>query len=513
MFYDSKKVSNESQSENHGPFAFGAVLVVLCAAGPKIWARFLIFHRVNFAEIYFCIFLLFLGFAIYRLITLRKKHAWIIGKISKIKSLTQNWAGGVLVGHAEGVPLHLPNHLRLEHVQIVGATGRGKTKSVVVPWVVNDFKHDKKVILIDGKGDLSLRDDLYAEIGNWWREVIHFNMDDVNLLSTTNPLRYGSPQQITDRVFSSFDFEDPFYRGLQYDICLKVVRLLHEIEGEVTFKVLYQCLVDDEYFAEKIKSSNKEALRSELERFINQPRKERSQNLMGLITQVGPFATGELCDLVNGVIEGKEFMSVSELLLNSPGYKMILISLPTLSYQAAGKALGKMLLQELAWAIGERQQGLERDFTSVFLDEFSSFAYDEFVQILNKARSAGVAIHLSHQSMGDLWSVSKEFGDIVNTNTNVKILLGLNDPEAADYFASHIGTRTTEKLTERAQDKGFWGKRMDKTGELSIREVEEYIIHPNNLKSLAPGEGVIVTRTSEGILATEVKFPNLKGVA
>lgn len=68
-----------------------------------------------------------------------------------------------------------------------------------------------------------------------------------------------------------------------------------------------------------------------------------------------------------------------------------------------------MLLQELASLIGERSSRMGRSskFCSVFLDEFSAFAYQGFEQILNKARSSRVALHLSHQSMADLTMVSE----------------------------------------------------------------------------------------------------------
>lgn len=515
MFYENKSDGAKTKSSgNEGLLLVLAVVVVLGAALPKLLAWFSNFHMLHFEAIYFVPVLAGLVFAFMRLKKIRKTQGYLIETVSKIRSLANDWTGGVFVGRADGVPVYLPDQLRLEHVQIVGATGRGKTKSVIIPWLVKDFKAGKKIILIDGKGDLSLRDDLYAYIGEDWTEVVHFNMDDVLAPSTTNPLKFGTAQQITDRIFSSFSFEDEFYRGLQYDTCLKIVCLLRELDGEVTFRAIHKCLTDDDFLSEKSQHTKSEAFRQNIMRFIGQPKNARLDNHMGLITQIGPFADGELSGLVNGAVEDKKFMSISELLLNTPKYRMILISLPTLSYQTAGKALGKMLLQELAWAVGERQQGADRDFTSVYLDEFSAFAYEEFVQILNKARSAGVALHLSHQSMGDLWSVSKEFGDIVNTNTNVKVLLGLNDPNAADYFASHIGTRTVEKMTERVKDTGLWGRKLEKSGDLSLREVEQYIIHPNRLKNLGPGQGVIVTRTPEGSLACEVSFPRLqeKGV-
>lgn len=511
FLYENKKENTQATSDNNGSMLIGAIALVIAATFQKIWMRWIYFYHHNFEYIWFFVVVALLGLVVWRLFKLKNIHQRLIEKISKIVSLNAlaRKCGGVFVGHAEHMPLLLPNQLRLEHVQIIGATGRGKTKSVIIPWIEQDFLSNKKIILIDGKGDLGLKDDLIKRLGET-EKIIHFNMNDSQRASSTNPLKYGSPQQITDRIFNSFNFEDEYYKGVQYDTCLKITRALVEVDNEVTFKNIYRCLCDDDFLGEVIKHIKSETLKRDLTNYLAKPKKDRDQNHMGLMTQIGPFADGELSHLVSGKIDDVPFMSIADLLLAKTDYQLIIVSLPTLSYQEMGKALGKMLLQELAWAIGERQKGGKDDFVSVFLDEFSSFAYAEFVQVLNKARSAGVAIHLSHQSMGDLWSISKEFGDIVNTNTNVKILLGLNDPTAADYFASHIGTRRTEKITERAKENGLFSKNLEKIGEGSVREVEEYIIHPNTLKSLSPGEGVLFTRTPEGMLATQVEFRKLQ---
>ena len=101
----------------------------------------------------------------------------------------------------------------------------------------------------------------------------------------------------------------------------------------------------------------------------------------------------------------------------------------------------------------------------------------------------------AHQSLGDLNKVSPEFKDIIIENTNNKIILKINDPESADFFASYIGTNSTEKVTER-QSRGFIGTQ--KSGEQSVRETEEFIVHPNVFKSeLSPGDAVaIITNPS-----------------
>jgi hypothetical protein len=57
----------------------------------------------------------------------------------------------------DGHPVYLSDEKRTTHVQVLGATGRGKTESVILPWMVQDFGVKKNnVILIDGKGDPEL---------------------------------------------------------------------------------------------------------------------------------------------------------------------------------------------------------------------------------------------------------------------------------------------------------------------------------------------------------------------
>ncbi len=131
--------------------------------------------------------------------------------------------------------------------------------------------------------------------------------------------------------------------------------------------------------------------------------------------------------------------------------------------------------------------------------------YPGFIGLLNKARSACLAIHLSHQSLGDIESVSREFATSLHTNTNVKCILGVNDPETADFFAKHFGTRKSEKKTERAEAKPYWGD-FERTGHMSVRDVEEYKIDPNNLRNYSRGMGAISMIVEGQVIAEEIQF-------
>ena len=248
--------------------------------------------------------------------------------------------------------------------------------------------------------------------------------------------------------------------------------------------------------------------------------------MAGLISQLSPFAVGEVANLVNAIPRPKDdydiFVSVKEAERNvilsqlvidqqfkdfEGGFHnfAIVFSIPTLIYQKMGHQLGKLLLQELAWAIGEREKLKRKKFTSVFLDEFSEFVYEGFVSVLNKARSTQVALHLSHQSLGDLSRVSEDFATSVNTNTNIKCLLGLNDPVTSDFFAKHIGTKSSEKFTKQMRQEGILSG-YDPTGQASLREVESYKVHPNTLKEFYNGSGVIHLPTKYGVVSEVIQF-------
>lgn len=414
------------------------------------------------------------------------------------------------------IKLHVSDKARSGHVQIIGSTGRGKTESVVLPWLARDILAGKNAVLIDGKGDPSLAERIkeFARMHKTKSHTTHchvkvFDLGDLENSVRVNPLYDGTPQQITDRIFTAFEFEDPYYKAVQYDNCRALVELIVENCDEVTFKRIYELLTDDDVLAKAVAECDDKELQARLVRYLSIPTHEREKSNKGFESQLAPFAVGEIATLVNGEVEGKGFCSIENTLITNAVQHVFVMLIPTLKYQELGQKLGKIFCQQIAWTIGERESlNYPKEFRSVYLDEFSAFVYDGFGSILNKARSANIGLHLAHQSLGDLEGVSSDFAKIINTNTNVKCLLGLNDPETADFFARHIGTETTEKLTERAKAKPWFGD-PDRSGDLSIRDVESYKIHPNYLKNYVAGQGVLHLPTALGNVTEEIQFARL----
>lgn len=407
----------------------------------------------------------------------------------------------------DGFPLVLGCENRTEHVQIIASTGRGKTWGVVAPWSIQDFVSGKNVILIDGKGDQKLAGRI-RQFADDPDDVIVFDLGDLPGSATTNPIEFGTAQQIADRIFATFEFENHYYETVSYEALLLLLELFRAQRKVATFRELYRCLTDDAKFTEFLAGAGTCEAQSLALAFIAQPFRDRQERLSGFLGQLRPFAVGELADLVNGAVDGRTYFSLSKLIRDGKGLrnKAIVILIPALLYQKAAARLGQMFLQEIAWASACRQTD---EFLPVFIDEFSAFVYEGFLQLLNKARSSNIALHLSHQSMGDLESVGPDFAKAIVTNTNVKCVLGVNEPDTAEFFARLFGTKSSTKSTERAEKKMFGDVEM--SGFMSVRDVEQYRVHPNRLKAFSKGQGVISFMLDGQPIIEEIQFATIPG--
>ena len=116
---------------------------------------------------------------------------------------------------------------------MIGTTGVGKTKSVILPSIIKDIENGSGMIIIDGKSDRSFLDELYANVVKAGRENDFrlFSLSDINSSSAFNPLQNGTPQEIAERVFSSFRFDNEYYKNVQFKIFLNLSRqiLLHQM--------------------------------------------------------------------------------------------------------------------------------------------------------------------------------------------------------------------------------------------------------------------------------------------
>ncbi len=401
-----------------------------------------------------------------------------------------------------GKSVFIKQTFRRMHTQIVGTTNAGKTESVILPWAIDDIKKGRGLLMIDGKSDSNLLDKLYAYAKKHHREqdIRILSICNVDISHTFNPLAGGTALEVAERVFNALNFENEYFKSIQYDAFLHCLLILDSAKIKATPYRVIECLKSEKVLSELAVESQNERLISWSKDFLKLSRDEREQRTSGLVAQLQSFTVGEMAGIFN--CEQSD-INLERALENG---EIIYCQLPALKIPTLGKATGKMILQCLQSAVGSRHLGKYQDqkFFSVYLDDFTEYLTPNFVTLLNKSRSANVGIVFAHQALGDLKALGDGVMNTILTNSNLKIFMRTNEPESANYFSEVIGTAEGAKITER-QKQSLFGS--EKTGDGSVREVEEFKFHPNIFKqSLGIGEAVIILPHEKGSLPIRLKF-------
>jgi hypothetical protein len=315
-----------------------------------------------------------------------------------------------------------------------------------------------------------------------------------------NPLIGGTAEEIAERVFNSFEFENSYYRSVQFEIFSQVLRIFEAAKEIPTFLRLHQALTTPFALMALARDIEDPSLILWAKAFKDLPVNERVQRTSGLTAAISHFAFGRTASIFNTEIPSITLENALEKNL------IVYFQLPVLLSPFLGKASGKMILQCLQSAVANRHRDKEKgyQFFSVFLDDFSEYLYPGFVSVLNKSRSANVGVVFAHQALGDIKTLGDAIANSILTNANLKVFMRGNDPDSAEYFSKVIGTAKAIKFTERRK-KNFW--REEATGDTSAREVEEFIIHPNKFKrELGVGEAIMIVPHDGGSHAINIKF-------
>ena len=429
------------------------------------------------------------------------------------KSLYRETEDSVLSGidKKSGKSIYVTHSQRTMHTQIVGTTNAGKTESVILPWAIQDIYKGHGLIIIDGKSDRSLLNKLWAYTCEAKRkkDFLLFSLSHMDKSFQYNPLIGKNPEEVIERVFSAFEFDDVYYKNVQYEVFSNLIWLFFHSKTSLTFKRLYTALTNDDYLRTLDQGHKEKELRKWVSGFLALPPLEREQRVSGLKTSISQFAQGRTSELFDTI------QPHIDLNVAFKKNRIIYFQLPVLLHPFLGRATGKMVLQSLQNAVANRHRGgrgnKKPKFYSLFLDDFTEYLYPGFVSILNKSRSANVGVVFSHQALGDIKVLGDGVANSILTNSNIKIFMRNTDPSSAEYFSSLIGTRKSRRVTER--HKKTWGSQ-NATGDQSIREVDEFIVHPNRFKKdMGTGEAVMVVPLFNCSRTLDVRFemvPDIK---
>lgn len=197
--------------------------------------------------------------------------------------------------------------------------------------------------------------------------------------------------------------------------------------------------------------------------------------------------------------------------------RIVFISLPAMIDDFSTSAVGRLFVGDLVAHIGQLY-AYNHVLMPVWLhvEEWYSVAFGKWVDVLNKARAAGVQASLSMQTSADITAaLKKEITAQILTNTANKIFLRTPELELANEFSELFGeVMVPKRVVTRSINSA-----LDKTDNLFKSGMSERLdmvpiplVSPTMLTTLPRGEGFIQT---QGFPPIKMRFPLLdtSGVA
>ena len=366
---------------------------------------------------------------------------------------------GIFLG---GSKVALADWVQNTHMLVIGASGEGKTETLLRLIHENIKYTNRRVILIDGKGDPALAERFRSVVWSLTKqEPKIFRLGYPEAGASYNGFM-GTSSAIFNRLCAMVGVESAdveggqdFYKRLNalllWLMCKApggAPRNFAEVERRLDLAVLEELWVGNKPKLEAIAEIRK------------QP-----QNFAGLRHMLRTL-----------VWEFEDQISDQGFALDDTRYA--LFSLKTGSAGFTANLLLKFLVEDLKDYLCNRQE----EPTTVIIDEFSAFGNRNIVTILTQGRSAELGVILATQGIPGLGD--KETREEIIEYTRTKILMSIERPEE---IASLAGTVKALEIGQQVEEGAA-------TGVGTVREQDQFAIDMNQAARLPRGQAYVIRK-------------------
>lgn len=409
---------------------------------------------------------------------------WRAGARRRLQAKPRRGDEQVLLGvDGRGRSVALGDPQLAAHSLIVGASGAGKSTTMLAVLDAQ-IRLGQPVVAVDMKGSPGFAAQLRAAAEAAGRGLRVWTPDGPG---HWNPLAHGNATSLKDKLISSERFTEPHYMRA-------AERYVQTVLG-----VLQSARPDRAPQLHEVVALIEPLRLSSLLRGVPGPQAERVQDyLAGL--------TGDQLSAVRGLGTRLALLSEScagpylragnpaetiDLRAGLEGGDVILFSLNSSVYGKLAAQLGTLVIQDLVSATGARlDAGAAPRPATVAIDEFSALDNDNVLALVARGREFGVRVLLATQEMADLERAGRGFAEQMVGIVGVKIIHRQDVPGSAELVAQMAGT---ERYWEETRQIGglFAGGRGSRG---TRRLAERYVVHPNVIKRLEPGEAIVMTK-------------------
>jgi conjugal transfer pilus assembly protein TraD len=386
------------------------------------------------------------------------------------------------------------------HGLILGASGAGKTTTLLT-ILTEQIRRGRPVLVVDMKGSPELAARLAEAAGAAGRPFKLWSPDGPN---HWNPLQYGNATELKDKLISTERFTEPHYQRAAERYVQNVLQVLEHVHpgrGSTLEEVVR--LMDPNRLPGALRSLPP-ALTERVHDYLAGLTPDQLSAIRGLQTRLaivteshtGPYlAPPRDSGAGRGDASAGETVDVRHALA---GREVVLFSLNAGTYGQLAVQLGTLAVQDVICATGhrlaERANGRQQELALVAIDE-SSLLGDHLVALFARGREGGVATLAATQEMADFDRAARGLRDQVLGNTAVKVAHRQDVPASAQVIAQMAGTEKAWEETEQIGGSlltGYPGNRGTR------RQVDQFVVHPNEIKSLGTGDAVLISKLRGG---------------
>lgn len=395
------------------------------------------------------------------------------------------------------------------HMLTTGPTGFGKstTVQVITDGLLSSPAARKlrlPCVFLDMKADPGMREFLRRQAEATGRRCHVVTVDGRRGSTTWNALRHGTPEELRNKLMeaeahaSDGGFTEPHHRKVGQRFLLLACHVLDELVrgGQVDtvggqrrrwrrdlpdlVRLLH--LPEIGKRTDRLSPELADRVRAYAERMAAD--RDLAKSLSGIYERFADYVEGTAGPVFAAADDGLDLYEAIS------GGDVVLFSLDAAADAAAARQIGNLALQDLTLVLAQLQRERFREsgrLCWIVVDEFSALGGSLLLGLFTRARSAGGAVCLSTQDLADLRAVDEQLERAVLTNANVVVSHRQKGTAAAER-AEAIGTEEVyEETVQVTEDTDALGSRTAGSGVGSLRAVDRFLVHPNELKSLPQG--------------------------
>ncbi|MCQ6266341.1 TraM recognition domain-containing protein [Fictibacillus sp. WQ 8-8] len=474
-----------------------------------------------------------------------KKKRYLITAKEQKKWRNQKQHEKLLLGITEdGKPYYMDFHEVNQHMFVPATTGGGKT-ILLLNFVEYALMKDLPFLFIDGKGSAESINEVESLCRRYGKELKVFS--DKGQF-TYNPLKYGGPTVIKDKLEQLIETESDYYSAISTSLVQALIQFIDDygftrdlwtfakyLDPEEILTVLNQDVVDvhekqeeepvtaassyssflpDETKVEvKPKKTKKKQVRSNkaekhYDRLFKRYRHEEEgenylfTNASSVRTQIFLLLDSELGHLFEEKEDSLDLLSISEQ------KEALFVSFDGLIYDKFIKVMARFLILDINYLVSYRNRNQLKDEPMLAIyDEFSVYANDKIVDTVNKSRSAGFHCIIATQTLADLEKNDPYLGRQVVGNTNTYAIGQTNNPDEVESWASTLGTYKDIDLTVTTEKQEGRLKRVDlKADKGTLRHVQKFKISPDEIRDLRQGQFIFARKAAKEVVHPEIIY-------